>query len=91
MVYSVLVSKTFQKEFRQLPDTFQKKIRKILKGLQDDPLTSRPDFDIKILKDTQPKKHRLRVGKYRIIYLVSKKEVKVIDLFKRETGYKRIK
>lgn len=91
MIYSVLVSKTFQKEFQQLPDFLQEKIRKILKGLQDDPLTSRPNFDIKLLQDTHPKKHRLRVGKYRIIYIVSKKEVKVIDIFKRKIGYERIK
>ncbi len=36
--------------------------------------------DIKILKDTYPKKYRLRVGNYRIIYLVKQKEVKDMTL-----------
>jgi len=83
MSYSVLVSKTFKRRFQQLQKNFQNQIRKSLKELQNDPHTARSNCDIKSLKDTRPKKYRLRVGNYRVIYMVEKKEVKVIDLIKR--------
>ena len=63
---------------------------KSLAELQNDPYTSRSACDVKALKDTHPKKYRLRVGDYRVIYIVEQKEVKVIDLLKRETGYSRL-
>ena len=89
MQYKVLVSKTFQKKFYQLQKNIQSSIRIILKKLEEDPYNSRPKCDIKLLKDTRPKKYRLRVGDYRIIYIAENKEVKVIDLLKRETGYNK--
>lgn len=90
MTYSVLVSKTFQRDFQQLPNEIQKHIRSSLKELQNDPYTSRSHCDIKVLKNTKPKKYRLRVGNYRIIYTIEKNEVKVVYLIKREVGYERL-
>jgi len=90
MSYSVLVSKTFQRKFQHIPNNFQNQIRKSLEELQNDPYTSRPKCDVKSLTDTYPKKYRLRVGNYRIIYLVANKKVKVVDLIKREVGYSRL-
>ena len=90
MIYNVFVSKTFQKKFHQLQNNYKNSIRKSLKELQNDPYTLRANCDIKILIDTKPKKYRLRVGDYRIIYLIEKKEVKIIDLLRREMGYSRI-
>jgi hypothetical protein len=42
--------------------------------------------DIKELRDTHPKKHRLRVGEYRVIYAIDNENVKIIDLIQREAG-----
>ena len=90
MPYKVFVSKTFQRKFQEFPNKQQDRIRKALKELQEDPYTSRPNCDVKILKDTKPKKHRLRVGDYRIIYFVEKNDVKIIDLIKRKLGSRRL-
>jgi len=87
MPYTVLVSKKFQQKFHQFPNKIQNQIRNALHELQEDPYTSRPKWDVKELKDTHPKKHRLRIGEYRVIYLVEKNTVKIIDLIKREIGY----
>ena len=84
MAYTVLVSRTFQKSFHELPKNTQDRIRKHLWKLKVDPVTSRPHCDIKVLQDTDPRKYRLRVGDYRIIYLIDKKKIKVIELIKRE-------
>ena len=90
MPYTVLVSKKFQQKFHQFPNKIQNQIRNALKELQEDPYTSRPKCDVKELKDTHPKKHRLRIGDYRIIYFIEKNNVKIIDLIKREIGYGRL-
>ena len=86
----VLVSKNFQQKFHQFPNKVQNQIRTALNELHEDPYTSRSKCDVKELKGTDPKKHRLRIGEYRIIYFVEKNTVKIIDLIKRETGYGRL-
>jgi mRNA-degrading endonuclease RelE of RelBE toxin-antitoxin system len=87
---NVLVSKTFQKDFYRLSVETQKQIRNALLELQNDPHTCRPHCDISILKDTKPRKYRLRVDNYRIIYCIQKNDVRVIYLIKREVGYSRL-
>lgn len=86
----VLVSKTFQQKFYKTPKSVQDRIKNLLKELQKDPHKSRPNCDIKLLTDTKPKKYRLRIGDFRIIYLVEKEKILVIDLIKREVGYSRL-
>jgi len=50
MPYTVLVSKTFQKNFQKLPSSLKNRIKDALKELQEDPYTSCPKCDIKINK-----------------------------------------
>ncbi|MCK4310468.1 MAG: type II toxin-antitoxin system RelE/ParE family toxin [Methanomicrobia archaeon] len=88
MKYKILVSRTFQKQFHSLENNVQERIASALKTLEDDPFRSRSGADIKKLSHTEPTKYRLRVGNYRIIYVVEHKTVKVIEVFKREKGYR---
>ena len=90
MSYKVLVSKTFQQKFYKIEKSFQNKIRASLKDLQKDPYHSRPNCDVKPLIDTKPRKHRLRIGDFRIIYMVEKEQIFIIDLIKRGIGYNRL-
>jgi mRNA-degrading endonuclease RelE of RelBE toxin-antitoxin system len=90
MTYTVLVSRTFQKSFKKLPKNTQEKIQKHLHELKEDPVTSRSYCDIKILQETDPKKHRLRIGDYRIIYCIDKNQIKFIEIIKRKIGCGRI-
>jgi len=90
MQYEVLVSRVFQKKFHKLQKSIQNSIKISLKELEQDPFNSRTNCDIKLLKDTKPKKYRLRIGDYRVIYLVEQDKVKIIDLLKREVGYSRL-
>lgn len=88
MKYTILVSRTFQKQFHSLENNVQVRIKSALKTLEGDPFHSRSGTDIKKLSHTEPAKYRLRVGNYRIIYAVEHKTVKVIEVFKRGKGYK---
>ena len=87
-MYHILVSRTFQKQFHTLPKRMQNRVKKALSELEENPIESRSGADIKSLKNTKPQKHRIRVGDYRIVYLVEKKTVKVIEIFQRGRGYK---
>ena len=87
MSHKVLVSSTFAGAFAKLPKATQRRIRAALEKLAEDPLTPRPGLDVKRLKATKPTKHRLRVGDFRIIYVVDARTVKVLDVFARERGY----
>lgn len=88
-MYKVLVSKTFHKQFSSISKKEQKRIKSALNNLIENPFDSRPGTDIKPLAGTHPKKYRLRVGEYRIIYCVQGKVVKVIELFRRGRGYRK--
>ncbi len=87
-MYQVFVSRTFQKEFNNVSKDMQKRIKKGLKELEKDPFNHRSGADIKLVKDTDPQKHRLRVGDYRLIYRVEGVKVKMIEMFIRGRGYR---
>ena len=87
MTFQVLVSRTFQGQFDKLEDAVKKRVRCALAELVVDPYKPRPKADIKVLENTNPQKYRLRVGDYRVVYVIEQKYVKVIEVFHRGKGY----
>jgi len=87
-MYQVIVSRTFQKQFNNLSKEMQDRIRKALKELEKDPINPRSGADIKPLQETDPQKHRMRIGEYRLIYLCDGTKVMLIELFVRSRGYR---
>ena len=85
MMYEVFYSRTFEKQFKDLDKKMQDRVRAALKQLEVDPFKSRSGADIKHIVGSEPAKHRIRVGGYRIVYCVEKNIVKVIEVFWR--GY----
>jgi len=90
MKYTILVSKTFQKQFTSLGGSMQERIKSTLKTMENDPFQPHPGANIKELSHTHPTKYRLRIGTYRIIYIVENKTVKVVEVFKRGKSYKNL-
>lgn len=90
MAFDVLVSRTFQRFFGDLDEQTQERIREALEALQEDPYEPRSGADIKRLSNTDPVKHRIRVGDWRIVYRVDGDEgvVRVIEGFRRGRGYR---
>ena len=87
-MYQVLVSRTFQKQYNNVSKDLQMRIKKGLKELEEDPFNPRSGADIKPVKDTDPQKHRSRVGEYRLIYRIEGTEVKMIEISIRGRGYR---
>jgi mRNA interferase RelE/StbE len=87
-MYRVLVSSTFQKEYRKLNPEIKIRVKKALEQLSEDPFTPRTHADIKPLKDTNPPKYRVRIGDYRVVYAVIENDVKVLEIFFRGREYR---
>lgn len=87
-MHRILVSETFQRQFKKIEKKLKAKILDGLHELESDPFTPRPKADILPVKGTEPQKHRLRVGSYRIIYCVEGDIVNVIEIFSRGRGYR---
>jgi len=85
-MYTVLVSRTFEQQFHSTGEDTRTRIRRALEGLSTDPFTPRSGMEIKPLAATSPKKYRIRVGEYRIVYAVDETSVRVIEVFKRGRG-----
>ncbi len=87
MSYQVLLSQTFRKQYAGLEKGEQKRIKNTLFELEKDPFTPRSSADIKPLSGTNPKKYRLRVGDFRVIYSIEGGDVKRIEVFRRGKEY----
>jgi len=87
-MFQVLASRTFQKQFNDIPNRLHNRIRKGLKELESDPYTPRSNADIKQLNDTNPLKYRIKIGEYMVIYYIEGKVVKIIEIFIRGRGYR---
>lgn len=84
----VLVSATAAESFTAIPPSERKRIRSALEALAHDPFGDRSDIDVKRLQATTPTKYRLRVGSYRVVFVVDRDTVRVLDVFRRERGYR---
>lgn len=82
------LSTTFVRQYRRLPASDQDRVRAALAALAADPAKKRPGADIKRLVKTKPPKHRIRVGSWRVVYLIDGDTVHVIEVFARGRGYR---
>ena len=85
--YEVLLSETARRQLRHLPTKVQKRIKKSLAVLKDDPYQPRPKADIKKLKGPKRVYYRLRIGNFRAMYTVEENLVKVAKILPRDKAY----
>ena len=72
----VAVDENFYKKLKKLPRKVQVKIYRTLKTLENFPFTR---LDIKKLKGKE-KIFRIRIGRYRILFILSKNKIYVSDI-----------
>ena len=87
MTYAILQERSFQRDFRKLPEQLRVRLSTAIRNLQDDPFRPRPKADIVQLAGGQHTKYRLRVGTYRIFYCVEGKTVKLLEVEHRKRAY----
>ena len=94
MQYEIRISKKAEAEIIKISHSGNKKIVsriiECLEQLSDDPFRPRPGVNIIQLESVDPKLYRLRVGTYRILYTINKKQkiVNVTRVIQRKKAYK---
>jgi len=88
MRFRVVISDTATRQLRKLPGDQRSRVARALRVLEEDPFRPRPKADIRAIADTEPRKHRLRIGDYRVVYAIVGREVKIIEVFIRGRGYR---
>ncbi len=86
--YEVTLSQTALRQFKALDKKMQDRMHSGLNQLKEDPFVKRPKADIKKLKGPNRDYYRLRVGKFRAIYVVEEMVVKVAKILPRSDAYK---
>ncbi|HEV8594829.1 MAG TPA: type II toxin-antitoxin system RelE/ParE family toxin [Thermoplasmata archaeon] len=89
MRYTVLLHPKALRVLRSLHPEDRARVQKALEGLEADPFRSRSGADIKKLQGTKGRRdlYRIRMGRFRAVYGIVGKEVRVTDLFERGQGY----
>ena len=88
MTFRVALSETTARQLRKLPSDQRNRIVRGLRVLEEDPFRPRPKADIRPIEGTDPKKYRIRIGEYRAVYAVVGRDVKILEVFTRERGYR---
>ena len=95
MRYEIRISKKAEAELMDISRSGNKeaveRIVKCLEQLSEDPFRPRPGVNIIQLESIDPKLYRLRVGIYRIMYSIDRKQkaVNVTKVIHRKKAYKR--
>jgi mRNA-degrading endonuclease RelE of RelBE toxin-antitoxin system len=74
-------------EVRNLPSPIKRRLKAALAQLVEDPLGHQGELQVRKLRSEAGAIHRLKVGRWRIVYLVKRDTVEVVRVFPREEGY----
>ncbi len=88
MSFRVTLSETATRQLRKLHPEQRNRIVRGLRVLEEDPFRPRPKADIRPIEGTDPRKYRIRIGDYRAVYAVIRREVKILEVFTRGRGYR---
>jgi len=92
-IYRIIYGKDFLKDLKKIMKGGNKGIKDDVKRAVDeiktDPFTKRPKADVKLISSKEEGVYRIRIGKYRMVYEVDKKEKEILItmLFIRGKGY----
>ncbi len=89
MTFQVSLHREARKFFERVQRTHRDRIRAALPVLEVDPYTPRAGADIKRLHGIRGREdlYRIRIGKFRAVYLVHGTEVLVTEIWERGHGY----
>ncbi len=92
MPYEIRVHRDVAKALERINPPLRARIKRGLRELKTNPYEARSGADIVRLRGTKGRDDlfRLRIGEYRVIYVVIGRIVYVTDLFHRGKGYKQL-
>ena len=88
MSYTVRTAKKAEKQIRALPRSVKKKIGEIVDVLKNEPIPART-YDVKKIKGRE-NIYRIRVGSYRMLYLLEEDRITILLVLHRSNAYDKI-
>jgi mRNA interferase RelE/StbE len=89
MSFEILISEKGRKDFYNIDNINQKRIKKSFEELKENPYQKRPNANIKkLIGSYDPELYRLRIGDQRIIYSINEKKVLITRILPRKNAYK---
>ena len=88
MSYSVRTTKKAEKQIRALPESVKKKIGDIVDVLKNEAIPARR-YDVKKIKGRK-NIYRIRVGSYRMLYLLDENRITILLVLHRSKAYEKI-
>ena len=88
MSYSVRTTKKAEKQIRALPESVKKKIGEIVDVLKNEAIPARR-YDVKKIKGRK-NIYRIRVGSYRMLYLLDENRITILLVLHRSKAYEKI-
>lgn len=86
MAFAVALRNKADRAIGRLGESLRDRIYAGLQALKENPLHARPGADIKMLRGDRGQ-YRLRIGEYRVFYVVDDKTVYVTDVLHRSHAY----
>ncbi len=80
---SLVFSKRAERDLAKLPENARERILSHTDRLPEDPVKPRAGMDIRPYRGAEPPVYRLRVGDYRVIYVVEDDVVDVVRIVHR--------
>lgn len=73
-----------------VPQPTKRRVKEVLRQLGDDPTGVAHGVDVKELRPTEaiPRAFRVRIGDWRVVFVLTPREVIVIRIFPRSEGYR---
>jgi mRNA interferase RelE/StbE len=65
-----------------------KQLKSKIRVLENHPKLKRSGADIKKIRDANPEAYRLRIGDYRVIYVIEEGIVWITEIMHRQKGYR---
>lgn len=87
MAYRIALRNKARKQLDRCPPGVQTRIWKAIDALKEDPATTRPGLDTKLL-ESQLGLRRVRIGDYRLLYFIDRDQgfVYVTEIIRRTSG-----
>jgi mRNA interferase RelE/StbE len=66
----------------------KEQLKSKIRVLENHPKLKRSGADIKKIRDANPEAYRLRIGDYRVIYVIEESTVWITEIMHRQKGYR---
>ena len=88
MSYEIRLHPKAVRFFNRCNPATKEQLKSKIRVLENHPKLKRSGADIKKIRDANPEAYRLRIGDYRVIYIIEEGIVWITEIMHRQKGYR---